>query len=51
LNVYLQTKEAGKGTGIGLSVVFGVRKQHGGWVDVESEPGKGANFTLFLPVL
>lgn len=48
---FFTTKDVGQGTGIGLSVVFGIAKQHGGWVDVESEPGKGSTFTIFLPVL
>ncbi len=44
---FFTTKE--KGTGLGLSVVYGIAERHGGKVDVESEPGRGASFTLRLP--
>lgn len=46
---FFTTKEAGHGTGLGLSQVFGFAKQSGGEVRVESNPGEGATFTLFLP--
>ena len=46
---FFTTKGYGEGTGLGLSQVFGFAKQIGGGVTVESKPGAGATFTLFLP--
>lgn len=48
---FFTTKAAGKGTGLGLSMVAGILKSHGGFVQVESEPGRGATFHLFFPAL
>lgn len=49
-NPFFTTKDVGKGTGMGLSVVHGLVESHGGFVTVESEPGKGSTFNVFLPV-
>jgi len=48
---FYSTKERGKGTGLGLSVVYGVVKNHHGFIQVDSEPGEGATFTVYLPVI
>jgi len=48
---YYTTKEPGKGTGLGLSVIHGIVKNHGGFVTVESTPGKGSTFHVYLPTL
>jgi signal transduction histidine kinase/ActR/RegA family two-component response regulator len=48
---YYTTKEQGKGTGLGLSVIDGIVKNHGGDITVSSQPGKGAVFNIYLPVI
>ncbi|RXK84771.1 response regulator [Chlorobaculum sp. 24CR] len=47
---FFTTKEVGKGTGMGLSTVYGIVKQNKGFLDCQSVPGKGACFTLYLPL-
>lgn len=46
---FYTTKEVGAGTGLGLSVSWGLVREHGGWIDVQSVKGEGSTFTVYLP--
>jgi len=47
---FFTTKDPGKGTGMGLATVYGVLKQHGGWVEVDTAPGRGTTIRTFFPL-
>lgn len=48
---FFTTKPVGEGTGLGLSVAYGIARDHGGWIDVTSDAGRGSRFAVHLPMV
>jgi two-component system, NtrC family, sensor kinase len=46
---FFTTKDVGEGTGLGLSVCHGIVQEHRGWITVDSTPGRGSRFSVYLP--
>jgi signal transduction histidine kinase len=47
---FFTTKQEGKGSGLGLSIVYGIIMSHHGFIDVETKPGHGSTFKIYLPM-
>jgi two-component system, NtrC family, sensor kinase len=47
---FYTTKDVGDGTGLGLSVSWGIVREHGGWIDIVSTVGEGSTFTVYIPM-
>ncbi|HEX2880726.1 MAG TPA: ATP-binding protein, partial [Polyangiaceae bacterium] len=47
---FFTTKDTGEGTGLGLSVAYGIVKEHAGWISVDTKVGKGSCFSVYLPI-
>jgi signal transduction histidine kinase len=48
---FFTTKDVGEGTGLGLSVCYGIVEEHGGWIAVDNNVGEGSRFTVYLPAV